>query len=118
MTEKQKALWDIFTKQLDDETLLRIWCDYCHKTSNREDWIYPIDFLNEDLRGWMPIEIVEVSEDCHFADNYYCWYNGDIYSCYTIKECLVFDIDCLVSYILRNNDSFGISEIENVLNSD
>ena len=103
-------------ESMDDSDLVNAWNEVCDSENYMDDYIYSND-PDELLYGKMPSDILsEVTEDYSVNDNYAVWtiYGLESFN-YTGDSSCPIDMDMIVDYIIDNEEDFGDSDIEELL---
>lgn len=104
---------------MDASDLVWLWNEYCDNNNYSDDKIYMMSDFDELESNSTPLEIAKLIEGNDFR-------TGDEYFAYTIygaesfdspEEFKSFDADYLARYIVRNEDSLGNDEIQDILDS-
>ncbi len=106
-------------EDLDDATLISMWNDYCEGDNMFDSHVYSQDELNEVLDGDTPDEIARKICYGEFNpnDEYFSFDgNANLKSSNVINELIC--ISDLVNYIIRNEETFGLDELEELLEED
>lgn len=108
-----------YLENLDDDSLLYIYRNYCDETENVDDDIYSMDDFDEIMESTKPWEVARA---CYFGDfrpcDKYFEFNGygNIVSFNYISDKV--DIDEIARFIVENNNSLYDGEIESILNGE
>lgn len=107
-----------FLETLDGSDLLQLHNEYCSE-SNCDDFVYDMDDFDEMLDGQKPWKIARMAFfgnfspcDQYFKINAY----GNLESTDYPEEFIC--MSDIADYIDRNEESFGIDELEEILNGD
>lgn len=103
-------------ESMDDSDLVNAWNEVCDSENYMDDYIYSND-PDELLYGRTPSEILsDVTEDYNVNDEYAVWtvYGLESFN-YTSDSSCPIDIDMIVDYIIDNEEDFGDSDIEELL---
>lgn len=103
-------------QELDDETLLTVWNEYCDEDNMFDDHIYWNDEFNEVFQNRFPEDIAQVICNGEFSinDEYFTFNGyGNLKSSSNVNNLIC--IEDLVNFILRNNETFNIDELGELL---
>lgn len=95
---------------------LSLWNEYCGLNNLDDDYICYMEDFDEIMEGKEPWEVARC---CYFGDfnptHEYFWFNayGNLESTDYLGD--VIDIDEIVDYIIDNEETFGYTEIMEVL---
>lgn len=102
---------------MDISELVAIHNEWCDAAGYMDNWIYPMDEFDEIMDGQSPWEIVRAAFFGEFNPTRdYFWFNG-----YANLESgdgwvdLPIDTSDIADFIVKNEESFGNSDIEDIL---
>lgn len=103
--------------QLSDDDLIDAWNVYKRSINDDEKIIHVMSDLDIELKGYKPTEILETCSDLNYDDDdYYCWLYNSVISFNDIYE--VYDEFELINAMIDNCDSYGVGEIDYILESE
>lgn len=106
-------------QELDDETLCTIWNEYCEENNMFDDHLYGNGEFNETFQNSDPEHIAQVICYGEFSinDEYFTFDgNGNLKSSDNVNDLIC--IEDLLDFILRNDETFNIDELEELLEED
>ncbi len=110
--EKENKIEELkeLLENMSDDDIIYVWNEYCDANSYYDDRINYMDWLNNDLEGRTPTQIIDmIDKDFYTDDKYYKYTIYGIESFDDASDVVYFDD--LANYILDNDDDLGNSEI-------
>ena len=104
---------------MDASDLVWLWNEYCDNNRYTDDKIYMMSDFDELESGSTPLEIARLIEgnDFRTGDDYFAYTTYGAESFSSPEDFKSFDADDLTRYIVRNEDSLGNDEIQEILDS-
>lgn len=106
-------------EDMDIDDLVEIWNNFCENGDGYdEDNLTPMGNFDDEFANISPLEIADMVIGCNFSsddDYYYYTRNGNIASTSDPVDDGPIDLDSLVSYINKNNEAFGNSDLQDAL---
>lgn len=102
--------------QLSDDDLIDTWNVYKRSINDYENIIHEMSDVDIELKGYKPSEILETCSDLNYDDDYYYWSYNALISFNDIYE--VYDEYELINAMIDNCESYGVGEIDYILESE
>lgn len=102
--------------QLSDDDLIDTWNVYKRSINDYENIIHEMSDVDIELKGYKPSEILETCSDLNYDDDYYYWSYNALISFNDIYE--VYDEYELINAMIDNCESYGVCEIDYILESE
>lgn len=102
--------------QLSDDDLIDTWNIYKRSINDDDKVIHKMSDIDIELKGYKPSKILETCSDLDYNDDYYCWLYNSLISFNDIYE--VYDEYELINAMIDNCESYGVGEIDYILESE
>lgn len=99
--------------QLTDDDLIDTWNVYKRSINDDENIIHEMSEIDIELKGYKPSEVLETCGDLNYDDDYYYWAYNALISFNDIYE--VYDEYELINAMIDNCDSYGVCEVDYIL---
>ena len=113
---KRQEIFDnietVLAQYWDDE-LIDAWNVYKRSINDNGNIIHVMSDLDCELRNYTPTEIIKICRELYYDDKYYYWSFGGLVSFNDIYE--VYDEYELINAMIDNCNSYGVSEIDYIL---